>query len=62
MISKAQDKKKKYINWTSSKLKLLSIKGHYQENEKISHNGRNHLQIGSSIQNITNFQNQKNNN
>ena len=62
MISKAQDKKKKYINWTSSKLKLLSIKGHYQENEKISYNGRNHLQIGSSIQNIINFQNQKNNN
>ena len=37
----------------------MCIKGHYQENEKISHNGRNHLQTGSSIQNIINFQNPK---
>lgn len=31
------NKRKKEINWTSSKFKLLFIKGHYQNNEIANH-------------------------
>lgn len=32
--STSKNRQKNQINWTSSKLKTLCIKGHYQENEK----------------------------
>lgn len=33
-------KEKKKINWISSKLKTLCVKGHYQESKKIIHRTR----------------------
>ena len=39
------NKRKKQINWTLSKLKALCIKKCYQENEKISYNTRENLCI-----------------
>lgn len=40
--SKSTGNKRK-INWTASKLKILWIKGHYQENENLQ-TGRKYLQ------------------
>ena len=40
--------KEKLVNWISSKLKVLCIKGHYQGSEKTSHRmGRNICQSHS---------------